>query len=42
MASDLAGKVVVLTGGAEGIGRECGVAYAREGATGATEDKLRF
>jgi meso-butanediol dehydrogenase/(S,S)-butanediol dehydrogenase/diacetyl reductase len=39
MASDLAGKVVVLTGGAEGIGRECAIAYAREGATVAILDR---
>jgi len=33
MATDLlANKVVFLTGGARGIGRECALAYAREGA----------
>jgi NAD(P)-dependent dehydrogenase (short-subunit alcohol dehydrogenase family) len=33
MNSELSGKVIVLTGGADGIGRECALAYAREGAT---------
>jgi meso-butanediol dehydrogenase/(S,S)-butanediol dehydrogenase/diacetyl reductase len=33
MSADLSGKVVVLTGGADGIGRECALAYAREEAT---------
>jgi meso-butanediol dehydrogenase/(S,S)-butanediol dehydrogenase/diacetyl reductase len=39
MAPDLAGKVIVLTGGADGIGRECAIAYAREGATVAILDR---
>ena len=38
MAGDLAGKVVTLTGGGNGIGRECALAYAREGATVAILD----
>lgn len=29
----LEGKVIFLTGGAQGIGRECALAYAREGAS---------
>ncbi len=33
MAGDLAEKVIFLTGGAQGIGRECALAYAREGAS---------
>jgi NAD(P)-dependent dehydrogenase (short-subunit alcohol dehydrogenase family) len=32
MTNKLKNKVVLLTGGATGIGRECAVAYAREGA----------
>jgi meso-butanediol dehydrogenase / (S,S)-butanediol dehydrogenase / diacetyl reductase len=32
MAGDLEGKVIIVTGGADGIGRECALAYAREGA----------
>jgi len=32
MAGDLEGKVIVVTGGADGIGRECALAYVREGA----------
>lgn len=32
MAGALEGKVVVLTGGGDGIGRECALAYAREKA----------
>jgi meso-butanediol dehydrogenase/(S,S)-butanediol dehydrogenase/diacetyl reductase len=30
MAADLGGKVIVVTGGGDGIGRECALAYARE------------
>jgi meso-butanediol dehydrogenase / (S,S)-butanediol dehydrogenase / diacetyl reductase len=39
MPTDLGGKVIVLTGGADGIGRECALAYAREGATVAILDR---
>ena len=39
MAGDLSGKVVVLTGGAGGIGRECALAYSREAATVAILDR---
>lgn len=39
MAGELAGKVIVLTGGAQGIGRECAMAYGREKATVAILDK---
>lgn len=39
MADELAGKIIVLTGGADGIGRECALAYAREGATVAILDR---
>jgi meso-butanediol dehydrogenase/(S,S)-butanediol dehydrogenase/diacetyl reductase len=38
MPADLSGKVVVLTGGADGIGRECALAYARAEATTAILD----
>ena len=34
----LAGKVIVLTGGGDGIGRECALAYSREGARVAIVD----
>ena len=33
MASDLSDRVIVITGAANGIGRECALAYARGGAT---------
>ena len=39
MPADLSGKVVVLTGGADGIGRECALAYARAEATTAILDR---
>jgi NAD(P)-dependent dehydrogenase (short-subunit alcohol dehydrogenase family) len=39
MAAELAGKIIVLTGGADGIGRECALAYAREDATVAILDR---
>jgi meso-butanediol dehydrogenase / (S,S)-butanediol dehydrogenase / diacetyl reductase len=39
MSGDLAGKVVVVTGGGNGIGRECALAYARENATVAILDR---
>jgi meso-butanediol dehydrogenase / (S,S)-butanediol dehydrogenase / diacetyl reductase len=39
MSGDLAGKVVVVTGGGNGIGRECVLAYARENATVAILDR---
>ncbi len=39
MPADLLGKVVVLTGGADGIGRECALAYARAEATVAIIDR---
>jgi meso-butanediol dehydrogenase/(S,S)-butanediol dehydrogenase/diacetyl reductase len=39
MAGDLTGKVIVLTGGGDGIGRECALAYSREGATVAIFDR---
>jgi meso-butanediol dehydrogenase / (S,S)-butanediol dehydrogenase / diacetyl reductase len=39
MEKSLEGKVIVLTGGASGIGRECAIAYTREGATVAILDR---
>lgn len=39
MTNKLKNKVVLLTGGATGIGRECAVVYAREGATVAVLDR---
>src|SRR5579863_4768157 len=39
MPSELSNKVVVLTGGGDGIGAECAVAYAREGASVAILDR---
>jgi NAD(P)-dependent dehydrogenase (short-subunit alcohol dehydrogenase family) len=38
MPGELNGKVIVLTGGADGIGRECAAAYVREGAAVAVLD----
>jgi NAD(P)-dependent dehydrogenase (short-subunit alcohol dehydrogenase family) len=37
--SELTNKVIVLTGGGEGIGRECALAYARAGASVAILDR---
>jgi NAD(P)-dependent dehydrogenase (short-subunit alcohol dehydrogenase family) len=39
MPADLSGRVVLLTGGADGIGRECALAYARAEATVAILDR---
>lgn len=39
MEKTLEGKVIVLTGGASGIGRECAIAYVREGAAVAILDR---
>ena len=39
LPGELSGKVIVLTGGADGIGHECGSAYVREGAAVAVLDR---
>jgi meso-butanediol dehydrogenase / (S,S)-butanediol dehydrogenase / diacetyl reductase len=39
MPGELAGNIIVLTGGGEGIGAECALAYVREGATVAILDR---
>ena len=39
MSGELASKVVLLTGGGDGIGAECALAYAREGAAVAIVDQ---
>lgn len=39
MEKSLKDKIVLLTGGASGIGRECAIAYAREGAIVAIIDR---
>jgi len=39
MNGALSGKVILLTGGGDGIGAECALAYAREGATVAILDR---
>jgi len=39
MPGDLSGKVILLTGGADGIGYECASAYVREGAAVAVLDR---
>jgi NAD(P)-dependent dehydrogenase (short-subunit alcohol dehydrogenase family) len=39
MGNDLESKVVLLSGGASGIGRECALAYGREGSTVAILDR---
>jgi NAD(P)-dependent dehydrogenase (short-subunit alcohol dehydrogenase family) len=39
MSGNLERKVVIVTGGGDGIGRECALAYARDHATVAILDK---
>jgi meso-butanediol dehydrogenase/(S,S)-butanediol dehydrogenase/diacetyl reductase len=39
MPGELANRVIVLTGGGDGIGAECALAYVREGATVAILDR---
>jgi meso-butanediol dehydrogenase/(S,S)-butanediol dehydrogenase/diacetyl reductase len=39
MSSELANRVIVITGGGDGIGARCALAYAREGATVAILDR---
>lgn len=39
MPGELSGKVVLVTGGAQGIGRACALAYSREGATVVIADR---
>jgi NAD(P)-dependent dehydrogenase (short-subunit alcohol dehydrogenase family) len=38
MAGELADKVILVTGGAQGIGRACGLAFGREGAKAVIAD----
>src|ERR1700757_19354 len=39
MQNELSGRVVLLAGGGDGIGAECALAYAREGASVAILDR---
>jgi meso-butanediol dehydrogenase/(S,S)-butanediol dehydrogenase/diacetyl reductase len=41
MGNELKDKIIVLTGGADGIGRECALAYGREGGIVAILDRNR-
>ena len=38
MSLQLPGRIILITGGADGIGRECALAYAKEGASVAIAD----